>query len=156
VEHIFSFTLNKLLLNDYDYETLQTKLIYKIIRYTSKYSSISGDIFTFNMDISDGFGDTVVYRVGEIIAHGDTLWGNQVISILKYGNTTPLLTLTLPQMPMHLLTTFIYNNQGILIYNTNSVKTLNNLNIGDVNGLFEIRLTTTIGKELTNKILIVK
>jgi hypothetical protein len=50
----------------------------------------------------------------------------------------------------------VYNNQGILVYSTNSVKTLNNLKIGHANGFYQIQLTTTIGKELNRKILIIK
>jgi len=72
----------QLLLNDYDYETLQAKLVYTIRSCTGHYGSISGSTYVFNNGVSNGSTDTLVYRVGEVLASGDTLWGNQATSLL--------------------------------------------------------------------------
>ncbi|MGQ1889681.1 GLUG motif-containing protein [Thermophagus sp. OGC60D27] len=93
----FADTLNvagnrSLLTNDYDYETAQEALTCKLISATTKGSIINGT-YRFNPGTPIGTMDTVTYRVGELLASGDTLWGNYAVAILqKANNTAPVLT----------------------------------------------------------------
>jgi|GEM_PF-986210 len=77
-----SVDLDTLLNNDYDYETLQDSLVYKVISATAHYSSISGHTFTFTTSASVGQADTINYQAGELLANGDTLWGNTARSLI--------------------------------------------------------------------------
>lgn len=84
-----SIKLNNLLNNDFDYETIQTKLTYKTISCTNKYGINTANTFTFNSGLNEGATDTIVYRVGEIISEQDTLWGNCATSLLVYKADVP-------------------------------------------------------------------
>lgn len=80
------------LLNDYDYETGQSALVAKMISESSKGSFI-GNNYSFNNGIEVGTMDTIVYRVGELIAEGDILWGSRAVAIFtQIENTAPVLT----------------------------------------------------------------
>ncbi|MDB4334858.1 T9SS type A sorting domain-containing protein [bacterium] len=72
---------SSLLANDYDYETGQNFLTSKIISVSTK-GSISNGIYSFNTNTAAGTIDTVTYCVGELMANGDTLWGNNAVAIL--------------------------------------------------------------------------
>jgi len=99
--------LSGLLANDFDYETQQTKLVYKIISCSNNYGTNTDSTFTFNSGVSAGATDSVTYRVGELIAAGDTLWGNQATAKLVYvadvatavTNATPAATLSISPNP---------------------------------------------------------
>lgn len=65
--------LARLLLNDYDIETGQTSLTFKIINATNHFGSITNKVYTFNDGLNEFDTDTVVYCVGELLATGDTL-----------------------------------------------------------------------------------
>ena len=77
-----SINLDTLLANDYDYETGKDALVFKIISKTD-YSFVSSNILTFNDNAIDGNTDTIVYRIGELLTTGDTLWGNQTTAVFR-------------------------------------------------------------------------
>lgn len=83
-----TISLSQLLNNDYDYETGQTKLTYKVVSCTSHFGTVSGDVYSFDNYLNEGVADTIIYRVGEHIVGSDTLWGNQALSLLKYSTIT--------------------------------------------------------------------
>jgi hypothetical protein len=87
-----SGSFHKLLANDYDYETLQSKLVMDIVSVVSLKTGINytGSIHT----IASGDSLSVTYRIGEVLAVGDTLWGNQAKSILSNSTPVPALTST--------------------------------------------------------------
>ncbi len=76
--------LDTMLTNDYDYETGQSSLVYQIISAASNNGSINGNVFIFSSSALIGSTDTIVYRAGEILAPGDTLWGNTAQAVLYY------------------------------------------------------------------------
>jgi hypothetical protein len=92
-------TFSGLLANDYDYETLQNALALKIETMSS--GTFGNETITFPDSVHIGDTVAVVYRVGELIAEGDTLWGNEAKSLLVYHNSIPVLSLvsekTLPK-----------------------------------------------------------
>lgn len=76
-----TFALSRLLLNDYDIETIQQYLVVKVKRASA--GSKTDSIRTLLLSASV---DTVKYRIGEIrAAAGDTLWGNIATAILTYA-----------------------------------------------------------------------
>ncbi len=77
---VSSISLDTLLANDYDYENGQDNLVCVIDSCTDHYGSIANNVFNFNADANVFSVDTVYYRAGEILASGDTLWGNQAMS----------------------------------------------------------------------------
>jgi hypothetical protein len=85
-----NISLDTFLSNDYDYETGQTALVSKFVNgpgtcYDNK--------FSFNYGTEVGTEGTIIYRVGELIAEGDTLWGGIAQAILtQVENTAPVLT----------------------------------------------------------------
>jgi hypothetical protein len=87
-----SISLAKLLYNDFDYESLQSKLTFKVVGSTTHVGSVSNNVYTFNTGMAYGSADTVVYRVGEIVAVSDTLWGNQATSRFIYYNNKPIVS----------------------------------------------------------------
>jgi hypothetical protein len=80
-----------LLVNDYDYETAQDSLTYKIESYP-EIGSISDSNYAFNSSDTIGTQDTLIYCVGELLSESDTLWGNYATVILKKVNSAPELT----------------------------------------------------------------
>jgi uncharacterized repeat protein (TIGR02543 family) len=87
VKIIRPYSLAGLLSNDYDYETLQTKLALKVVSCTAHNGGMNSNEYTFYNSAVVGATDTIVYRVGEIVATGDTLWGNTTTSYLKLINS---------------------------------------------------------------------
>ncbi len=88
----YTLTTDSLLANDYDYETGKGSLTVKIISATSNYLSVNAGVFTFYSDVAGG-SDTIVYKVGEVVSVGDTLWSNPTSSIInvfpyEYGTGT--------------------------------------------------------------------
>ncbi len=84
-------TIKDLYNNNYDYETGQDYLVYKI---DSIISASSGTNYTYNRnEIVNGDKLFISYRVGEYQSDlKDTLWGNQVTSLLELANHAPLIT----------------------------------------------------------------
>jgi hypothetical protein len=81
-----------ILANDYDYETGQDSLTYKIMKLP-QHGSVNDGIFTFNSDVITREQDLLIYFVGEFNAQGDTLWGNSAqVMFEKVDNTAPVLT----------------------------------------------------------------
>ncbi|MGQ1948802.1 GLUG motif-containing protein, partial [Geofilum sp. OHC36d9] len=74
--------------NDYDYETAQNLLTYKIVDYPGK-GSINSGVYSFNAETPLGTSDVITYCVGELIAEGETLWGSSATAILKKVNSVP-------------------------------------------------------------------
>ncbi len=80
--------------NDYDYETLQNKRVFKFtdlsfmdseVHYTDYKTYICLGSF-----VLEGQSRTLGYCVGEVLAPGDTLWGNSAKVVLKEGaNSAP-------------------------------------------------------------------
>jgi hypothetical protein len=71
-----TLSLSRLLLNDYDPETMQAKLVLKINQLTSG-ATDSVSTLTFPDNITDGSYAYLTYRIGEIRdSLHDTLWGN--------------------------------------------------------------------------------
>jgi len=76
--------------NDYDYETAQEHLCYKVITSPTKGSFTNG-AYLFDDTVSIGNTDSLIYCIGEY-ASNDTLWGNRATIILtKVANTAPTL-----------------------------------------------------------------
>ncbi len=88
-------TVNDLMEYNYDYETSQDYLVYKVKSITSV---SSGTDYTNNSnDIVNGDSLLITYRVGEYQSGlSDTLWGNQVTSLLEVENHAPVITSTAP------------------------------------------------------------
>jgi hypothetical protein len=83
---------DKVVLNDYDYETGQTALVVKMVSESLK-GSFYDNSYSFNYGTEVGTKDTIIYRVGEQIAEGDTLWGGTAQAIFtQLENTAPVLT----------------------------------------------------------------
>jgi hypothetical protein len=73
-----TFALSQLLINDYDYETIQKHLVLKV-QSASSGTTDSTSTLTFASTLID----TIKYRVGEIrLSVGDTLWGNVATAII--------------------------------------------------------------------------
>ncbi len=79
-----------ILANDYDYETAQSKLVYKIQNCAGLYGSISGNTYTFNSEAANSSMETIVYRVGELLTSGDTLWGNRATANIILNVSLPV------------------------------------------------------------------
>lgn len=75
-----TFTLSRLLLNDYDIQSVQKKLVLKVVS-VSEGTTDSVSKFTFPVNVSNGKVDTLYYRVGKALA-ADTLWGNTAKAII--------------------------------------------------------------------------
>ena len=76
-----AINLDTLLANDYDYETGQANLVLKADSiYSYTYSTAYADI----SEAQSNDSLFVHYRVGELLASGDTLWGNYAKSYLIY------------------------------------------------------------------------
>ncbi len=88
-------TIKDLMGYNYDYETRQEYLVYKV---DSIISATSGTNYTYNRDdIKNGDSLLISYRVGEYLSDlKDTLWGNQVTSLLEMENHAPIITSTAP------------------------------------------------------------
>jgi hypothetical protein len=79
------FTLARLLLNDYDLQSVNKNLVLKISR-VSDGTTDSVSKFTFPSNVSNGKADTLYYRVGKALA-ADTLWGNTAKAIITLDET---------------------------------------------------------------------
>lgn len=84
-----SVLISEFFANDYDYETLQTALCYKIDSIEN--GTINNETITFSTDFTFNEIKLVVYRIGEIIAPGDTLWGNRADVNLTFENAIPVI-----------------------------------------------------------------
>ncbi len=73
--------------NDFDIETLQNSLVYKIVSIPEG-ATLSGTDYTFASNAADVELDTLIYRIGELKAEGDTLWGNYAYIIVINGNNS--------------------------------------------------------------------
>jgi hypothetical protein len=82
-----TFTLSKLLQNDYDIETAQKNLILRVQSATIG-TAINISTLIFPIRTASGYIDTIKYRVGEIrFAQNDTLWGNITTAIITLDTT---------------------------------------------------------------------
>ncbi|MDO9258158.1 MAG: T9SS type A sorting domain-containing protein, partial [Bacteroidales bacterium] len=80
-----TFTLSRLLLNDYDLQSVHKNLVLKIIRVSEGITD-SVSKFTFPVNVSNGKADTLYYRVGKVLV-ADTLWGNTAKSVITLDET---------------------------------------------------------------------
>ncbi|MDO9258154.1 MAG: T9SS type A sorting domain-containing protein [Bacteroidales bacterium] len=80
-----TFTLSRLLLNDYDLQSVHKNLVLKIIR-VSEGTTDSVSKFTFPANVSNDRADTLYYRVGKALV-ADTLWGNTAKSVITLDET---------------------------------------------------------------------
>jgi hypothetical protein len=78
------FNLSTVISNDYDFETGQTKLVYKLLQVYGT-GTVNSGTYSFPGGSAAGFTDSIRYRVGELLAPGDTLWGNTTRAIIKKG-----------------------------------------------------------------------
>lgn len=87
-------SLQQLLNNDFDYETLQNNLVAKVISIDTGY--VENYRIYFDEDASIGDTIRVGYRVGEVLNSAvDTLWGNRASCLLilqSDQNNAPVLT----------------------------------------------------------------
>lgn len=89
--------LNSLLLNDFDNEKKKDSLTLKVIRIYGTGKTDSLTWYCFPDGTTDGTTDSLEYRVGELLASGDTLWGNRaIVFITKSVNTAPVITSVAP------------------------------------------------------------
>jgi uncharacterized protein (DUF697 family) len=84
--------LAPLLANDYDYETGQTKLVLRVTKLYGTGTTDSVSYFSFPISNPLGYTDSLLYKVGEVTAPGDTLWGNQAKVLLIKSNSKPVVT----------------------------------------------------------------
>lgn len=75
--------MKSLLRNDYDIETIQKTLVYKVIKFYGQSGTDSLQWFKFTSKIKVGTLASLTYRIGEVLTVGDTLWGNTAIAVLK-------------------------------------------------------------------------
>ena len=80
-----TFTLSRLLLNDYDIQSVQKNLVFKILRI-SEGTTDSVHTLTFPINVSNGNADTLYYRVGKVLV-ADTLWGNTAKAVITLDET---------------------------------------------------------------------
>ncbi|PKP01434.1 MAG: hypothetical protein CVU11_15210 [Bacteroidetes bacterium HGW-Bacteroidetes-6] len=88
--HSSSVAFADIIATDYDYETLQTALVLKIIDLESGTSGTDSVFFSSLTPVNTPY--TVNYRIGELIQPGDTLWGNRAVSELIIINNIPVFT----------------------------------------------------------------
>lgn len=77
--------LSNLLKNDYDFETGQTNLVYKIISGYNHGTIDGSEHYIFPADAGSSYKDSILYQVGELVNldYGtDTLWGNRAIAYI--------------------------------------------------------------------------
>jgi hypothetical protein len=89
--------LNSLLINDFDIEKKKDSLTLKVIRIYGTGITDSLTWYSFPDGTTTGTTDSLEYRVGELSASGDTLWGNRAIAVIrKIVNTAPVITSVAP------------------------------------------------------------
>ena len=76
-----SIALQKMLWNDYDIETGSEKLVAKGEEVRG-YGYYDKDWFYFPDTVTAGHTDTLIYRVGEKLPNGDTLWGGHALAFI--------------------------------------------------------------------------
>ena len=79
----YSFGLNKLISNDYDHETGNSRLVYTVKSVSA--GSIAGDSLLLPKTFVHGDLLTITYQIGEIVSDKDTLWGNEITSKVVYN-----------------------------------------------------------------------
>ncbi len=82
-----SYAISNVLLNDYDFETQQTKLVFKVLKIYGT-GTLSANVYSFPVGSTAGYTDSLLYRVGEVVTTGDTLWGNNTKAILMIPTFT--------------------------------------------------------------------
>ncbi len=81
------YSLESLLNNDYDYETMQENLVYRID--SAVYMESDFNYADYFSSVEEGDSLKIVYSVGEILqTQNDTLWGNQAVSYFIFNSTT--------------------------------------------------------------------
>lgn len=104
-----SFRLEQLLVNDYDFETLQKSLVIGIDSISA--GRVEKGIYAFPDTIKENDTVFVYYKIGEVRS-GDTLWGSSAVSlIVAKPNTAPVFTNT----------TLLTNEDELLKINLNSL-----------------------------------
>ncbi|MBN2037297.1 MAG: T9SS type A sorting domain-containing protein [Chitinispirillaceae bacterium] len=82
-----TLNLSRLLINDFDVETVQSHLMLKV-QSTFFGTTDSFSIITYPPAVANGSVDTLIYRVGEIRPFkGDTLWGNVAKAFVTLDTT---------------------------------------------------------------------
>ncbi|MCF8360635.1 MAG: hypothetical protein K9H26_17915 [Prolixibacteraceae bacterium] len=87
ITEAFSIAADSLIDNDYDYETGQSSLVYKIENLTN--GTLENDSIHFSGEAETGDSIQINYKLGEIMGVGDTLWVKSVRSIIEMGNNPP-------------------------------------------------------------------
>jgi hypothetical protein len=78
--------------NIYDFESASDNIFYTIENQVS-FGTISNNYYYFNSGVAENTMENIVYRVGELTAAGDTLWGNKAtLTLIKIANTAPVLS----------------------------------------------------------------
>jgi len=86
-----SLDMRYLLANDFDYEKVQDSLVYKILEPENL--ALTWNYFIPGNDYAVGDSLLLRYRAGELLASGDTLWGNMANAKLYFKqNTRPIST----------------------------------------------------------------
>lgn len=90
ISAIRSARLSLLLANDYDLETLQSRLTYKVTTLSGA-GSVNDCLYLFSEGATEGSITSITYRAGEILESGDTLWGNTAKAVfIKLPNDPPV------------------------------------------------------------------
>ncbi len=90
-------SLSVLLVNDYDVERFQDSLTLRVTRLYGTGTTDSVTWYRFKDGTTTGSTDSIEYRIGELLASGDTLWGNRAIAVFrKIANTAPVITSVAP------------------------------------------------------------
>ena len=76
-------SLTNLLANDYDYETEQEKLVFRVLSMDGPGAITQNSYFAFPQGTATGTTTKLKYMVGEVTAPGDTLWGGQAVATIK-------------------------------------------------------------------------
>ncbi|PZX16163.1 GLUG motif-containing protein [Breznakibacter xylanolyticus] len=83
-------SITNLLANDYDYETLQEKLVLRVLSMDGPGEITQNSCFAFPAGTATGTTTKLKYMVGEVTAPGDTLWGGQAVAtMIKKENQEP-------------------------------------------------------------------
>lgn len=128
------------LANDYDYETLQTSLTFKVIDLAL--CTVENGIVHFFPTVS--YNDTLItYRVGEIRStKGDTLWGNKAIVILKNVAGTNITTIQASRIS-------VYPNPTSDAFRVTGFKGVATLILSDISGRLALSKVITAGETVS-------
>ncbi|NBC84203.1 MAG: T9SS type A sorting domain-containing protein [Bacteroidetes bacterium] len=138
-----SIAVSRIIENDYDYETIQESLVYRIDEIFGSVT-IENDFFIIPPDAGDNYLDSLSYTIGELTADNDTLWGNQSkVYLYKAGNITASNELQSD------LGIFVYPNPTIESIVINSSIPINFIRLIDTSGKILITQASVVDSNIS-------